>query len=130
MNNWDKWKRMQCNLNKAVMNAQVANLMNQNYQQLWNEFVKTPEDQDIFNDAYIKLTYKYVPEQDFVEQFRHIFKQLKGAYYRDDSANHYYQLNEDRLNVPEPEEEVKVRRNVDIITKLQQYAIYRKSTKE
>lgn len=116
MNNWDKWKRMQCNLNKAVMNAQVANLMNQNYQQLWNEFVKTPEDQDIFNDAYIKLTYKYVPEQDFVEQFRHIFKQLKGAYYRDDSANHYYQLNEDRLNVPEPEEEVKVRRNVDIIT--------------
>ncbi len=129
MNNWDKWKRMQCNLNKAVMNAQVANLMNQNYQQLWNEFVKTPEDQDIFNDAYIKLTYKYVPEQDFVEQFRHIFKQLKGAYYRDDSANHYYQLNEDRLNVPEPEEEVKVRRNVDIITKLQQYAIYRKSTK-
>jgi hypothetical protein len=21
MNNWDKWKRMQCNLNKAVMNA-------------------------------------------------------------------------------------------------------------
>lgn len=129
MNNWDKWKRMQCNLNKAVMNAQVANLMNQNYQQLWNEFVKTPEDQDIFNDAYLKLTYKYVPEQDFVEQFRHIFKQLKGAYYRDDSANHYYQLNEDRLNVPEPEEEVKVRRNVDIITKLQQYAIYRKSTK-
>ena len=129
MNNWDKWKRMQCNLNKAVMNAQVANLMNQNYQQLWNEFVKTPEDQDIFNDAYIKLTYKYVPEQDFVEQFRHIFKQLKGAYYRDDSANHYYQLNEDRLNVPEPEEEVKVRRNVAIITKLQQYAIYRKSTK-
>lgn len=129
MNNWDKWKRMQCNLNKAVMNAQVANLMIQNYQQLWNEFVKTPEDQDVFNDAYLKLTYKYVPEQDFVEQFRHIFKQLKGAYYRDDSANHYYQLNEDRLNVPEPEEEVKVRRNVDIITKLQQYAIYRKSTK-
>ena len=129
MNNWDKWKRMQCNLNKAVMNAQVANLMNQNYQQLWNEFVKTPEDQDVFNDAYLKLTYKYVPEQDFVEQFRHIFKQLKGAYYRDDSANHYYQLNEDRLNVPEPEEEVKVRRNVDIITKLQQYAIQRKSTK-
>lgn len=129
MNNWDKWKRMQCNLNKAVMNAQVANLMNQNYQQLWNEFVKTPEDQDVFNDAYLKLTYKYVPEQDFVEQFRHIFKQLKGAYYRDDSANHYYQLNEDRLNVPEPEEEVKVRRNVDIINKLQQYAIYRKSTK-
>lgn len=129
MNNWDKWKRMQCNLNKAVMNAQVANLMNQNYQQLWNEFVKTPEDQDVFNDAYLKLTYKYVPEQDFVEQFRHIFKQLKGAYYRDDSANHYYQLNEDRLNVPEPEEEVKVRRNVDIITKLQQYAIYRKTTK-
>lgn len=129
MNNWDKWKRMQCNLNKAVMNAQVANLMNQNYQQLWNEFVKTPEDQDVFNDAYLKLTYKYVPEQDFVEQFRHIFKQLKGAYYRDDSANHYYQMNEDRLNVPEPEEEVKVRRNVDIITKLQQYAIYRKSTK-
>lgn len=116
MNNWDKWKRMQCNLNKAVMNAQVATLMNQNYQQLWNEFVKTPEDQDVFNDAYLKLTYKYVPEQDFVEQFRHIFKQLKGAYYRDDSANHYYQLNEDRLNVPETEEEVKVRRNVDIIT--------------
>jgi hypothetical protein len=29
--------------------------------------VKTPEDRDIFNDAYLKLTYKYNPDKDFKE---------------------------------------------------------------
>lgn len=29
--------------------------------------VNTPEDEDVFNDTYLKITYKYNPEKDFVE---------------------------------------------------------------
>lgn len=29
--------------------------------------VKQPEDRDIFNDTYLKLTYKYNPNKDFIE---------------------------------------------------------------
>lgn len=27
----------------------------------------TPEDEDVFNDTYLKITYKYNPDKDFVE---------------------------------------------------------------
>ena len=31
MYNWDKFKRMQCNLEKAMLNATVTNLLVKNY---------------------------------------------------------------------------------------------------
>ena len=53
MNNWDKYKRMQCNMQKATYNPDTITLMGQHYQQLYNTLVSTPEDEDIFNDTYI-----------------------------------------------------------------------------
>ena len=50
------------------------------HKQLWDLLVHSPEDKDIFNDTYLKLTYKYNPDKDFIEQFKWVFNQLKGAY--------------------------------------------------
>lgn len=120
MYNWDKFKRMQCNLEKAMLNATVTNLLVKNYKQLYSELVKTPEDGDIFNDAYLKLTYKYNPDKDFKEQFKWLFNQLKGAYHRDDKCNRFYTLEEDRITIPDfiKDEEAVPDKDVDLITKL------------
>lgn len=120
MNNWDKYKRMQCNIEKAIINEVVMNLTLKNYNQLQMELVKSPEDWDIFNDTYLKLTYKYNPNKDFKEQFKWLFNQLKGAYYRDDKANHFYTLEEDRISIPDfiKDEENVPDKDVDLITKL------------
>ena len=120
MNNWDKYRRMQCNIEKAIINEGVMNLTLKNYNQLQMELVKSPEDWDIFNDTYLKLTYKYNPNKDFKEQFKWLFNQLKGAYYRDDKANHFYTLEEDRISIPDfiKDEENVPDKDVDLITKL------------
>ena len=101
MNNWDKYKRMQCNIQKASFNMEVNRMMEQHYQQLHQALVTSKADEDIFNDTYLKITYKHNPDKDFVEQFKWLFRQLKGAYYRDDRCNHFYQIDEDRLNIPD-----------------------------
>ena len=101
MNNWDKYKRMQCNMQKATYNCTVIHLMDQHYQHLHNRLVRNPQDEDIFNDTFLKMTYKYNPQKDFVEQFCWLFKQLKGAYFRDDKANKFYQIREDLLTIPD-----------------------------
>lgn len=120
MNNWDKYKRMQCNIEKAIINEVVMNLTLKNHNQLQMELVKSPEDRDIFNDTYLKLTYKYNPNKDFKEQFKWLFNQLKGAYYRDDKCNHFYTLEEDRISIPDfiKDEENVPDKDVDLITKL------------
>ena len=101
MNNWDKYKRMQCNIQKASFNKEVNSLMEQHYQQLYQSLVNSKADEDIFNDTYLKITYKYNPDKDFVEQYKWLFRQLKGAYYRDDRCSHFYQIDEDRLTIPD-----------------------------
>ena len=101
MNNWDKYRRMQCNVDKATLNDTVAILTMEHYKQLYNMLVKQPEDRDIFNDTYLKLTYKYNPNKDFIEQFKWIFNQLKGAYYRYAKWNSDEQLEDERLNIPD-----------------------------
>lgn len=101
MNNWDQYKRMQCNIQKSVYNPDVSKMMDQHYQHLHKDLVSNPMDEDIFNDTYLKITYKYNPDKEFTEQFKWLFKQLKGAYYRDSKANHFYQLDENRLDIPD-----------------------------
>ena len=120
MNNWDKYKRMQCNIEKAIINEVIMNLTLKNYNQLQMELVKSPEDWDIFNDTYLKLTYKYDPNKDFNEQFQWLFNQLKGAYLSDDKCNHIYSLEEDRISIPDfiKDEENVPDKDVDLITKL------------
>lgn len=121
MNNWDKYKRISCNMQKATYNPETITLMGQHYQQLYNTLVSTPEDEDVFNDTYLKITYKYNPDKDFVEQFKWLFNQLKGAYYRDDKANHFYQLKEEMLALPDfiPDKTQAV--EGDFISRLQGY---------
>lgn len=123
MNNWDSYKRRQCNLNKACINEEVVQLMAQHHNKLKDELVHFPEDWDVFHDTFIKMTYKYKPDGDFVSQFRILFKQLKGAYYRDDKANHFYTLKEDVVNIPEDVVCQAPDKDVDIVTKLKAYAL-------
>lgn len=118
MNNWDKYKRMQCNMQKATYNPDTITLMGQHYQQLYNTLVNTPEDEDVFNDTYLKITYKYNPEKDFVEQFKWLFNQLKGAYYRDDRANHFYQIREDLISIPDYLPDTEQEEDLSIVNRL------------
>ena len=84
--NWDKFRRMQCNIDKAVMNQEVNRLMIQHYSQLHSALVRSDEDEGIFTDTYLKLTYNFNPEELFQVQFRYYFSLLKGAYKRDSKA--------------------------------------------
>ena len=94
--NWDKFRRLQCNIEKATVNQAVNRLMIQHYSQLHSELVSTDEDEGIFNDTFIKLTYKFIPDLDFSEQFRYYFRLLKGAYSRDNKALQFSPLKEDK----------------------------------
>jgi len=82
--------------------------------------VRTPEDGDVFNDTYLKLTYMFNPDKDFREQFRWVFKQLKSAYSRDDRCSHIYHLDEGRLIIPDYIKDAKEVSDteVDLISKL------------
>lgn len=94
--NWDKYRRMQCNIEKGITNTAVSQLLNLHYSQLHSELVSTDEDEGIFNDTFIKLTYKFIPDLDFSEQFRYYFRLLKGAYRRDSKALCISPLKEDK----------------------------------
>ena len=111
---------MQCNLEKAIINQAVTNLILRYHKELYDELVHQEEDKDIFNDTYLKLTYKYNPDKDFKEQFKWFFKQLKGAYYRDSKANIHYRINEEVLCIPDfiKDEEAIASKDDDLITKL------------
>ena len=41
--------------------------MNKHYKHLHEFLIKGATDEDIFNDIFLKITYKYNPEKDFVE---------------------------------------------------------------
>ena len=111
---------MQCNLEKAIINQAVTNLILRYHKELYDELVHKEEDKDIFNDTYLKLTYKYNPDKDFKEQFKWFFNQLKGAYYRDSRANIHYRINEEVLCIPDfiKDEEAIASKDDDLITKL------------
>jgi hypothetical protein len=51
--------------------------------------VKSEADEDVFNDTYLKLTYNYKPDTDFIKQYCYYFNLLKGAYYRDSKVYNY-----------------------------------------
>ncbi len=90
------------------------------YGKLHKELVVKDCDQDIFHDTFIKLTYKYNPDKDFKEQFRWLFRQLKGAYFRDDRGIKMYRLDDSRLNIPSfiPDEEVIISKDNSLVDKL------------
>ena len=90
MNAWSSYNRKQINIEKAVVNDEVSCYLQQHYKYLHSLLVKNPQDEDTFNDTYLKLTYNYNPDKDFIEQFKYYFNLLKGAYYRDDKVANYY----------------------------------------
>lgn len=119
MNNQDKYRRMQCNLEKAIINEAVTNLLLRHYKELQDQLITNVEDYGIFNDTYLKLTYKYDPNRDFVEQFVWIFKQLKNSYYRDDKCHIHYQINDEALVIPDDIDDATTKDvDTDIVTKL------------
>lgn len=89
INNWDSYRRMQINIQKSVFNEQVTELLTKHYRYLHSLLVKQPTDEDIFNDTYLKLTYNYNPDKDFIDQYKYYFNLLKGAYYRDDKVTNW-----------------------------------------
>ncbi len=90
VNYWSSYKRKFVNIEKAVYNIEVNQLLTQHYQYLHSLLVKTEQDEDTFNDTYLKLTYLYDNTKDFIEQFKYYFNLLKGAYLRDDRVANYY----------------------------------------
>lgn len=104
MQHFDKWRRMQVNIDKAQYNEVVNNLLTKHYQQLYKMLVKSEQDEDIFNDTYLKLTYNYNPDSDFIQQYQYYFNLLKGAYYRDDKVTNYLVVAIDDKDYPDVEE--------------------------
>ena len=105
VNNWDQWKRMQVNVDKAQYNPEVNRLLNKHYQQLHTMLVKSEADEDIFNDTYLKLTYNYNPDSDFIQQYQYYFNLLKGAYYRDNIVSSYLVVPIDERDFPDTDSE-------------------------
>lgn len=88
-NNWDSYRRMQINIQKSVTNKRVTELLTRHYKYLYSLLIRQPTDEDIFNDTYLKLTYNYNPDKDFIDQYKYYFNLLKGAYYRDDKVTNW-----------------------------------------
>lgn len=88
------FRRKQTNIDKAIYNQQVNTLLAQHYTYLHSLLVRRESEEDIFNDTYLKLTYNYNPDQDFIEQFKYYFSLLKGAYYRADKVSNYVEVSE------------------------------------
>lgn len=87
--NWSKYRRKQNNLEKSEYNYMVNETITKHYRYLHSRLVKADDDEATFNDAYLMLTRKYNPEQDFIDQFIKAFNQLKGEYLRDDKCYNY-----------------------------------------
>ena len=78
--------------------------------------VKSELDEDVFNDTYLKLTYNYNPEMDFVQQYKYYFNLLKGAYYRDNKITSYLVIPIEDRDFPDTEyEEQTSTTNADFI---------------
>ena len=63
--------------------------LTKHYRYLHSRLVKSDADEATFNDSYLKLTRKYNPDQDFIDQFIYFFNQLRGEYMRDDKCYNY-----------------------------------------
>lgn len=130
---WGSYNRKEVNISKATYNSAVNALMEKHYKQLHSQLVKSEQDQDTFNDTFLKLTYNYNPEQDFIEQFKYYFKLLKGAYYRDDRIANYFLTFSDVPDISyTPDTDIEIRDKVsfsELKQSVLQYANFKK-TKE
>ena len=133
---WSSYKRKQANIEKAIYNNEVSYYIQQHYQYLHSILVKSDKDEDTFNDTYLKLTYNYNSDKDFIEQYLYCFNLLKGAYYRDDKvANFYLDLVDsyDKIDMPnqldQDDESIDKPKLTDLKADIQNYAISQKAYK-
>lgn len=89
-NNHDQFRIEQNNIDKSVQNDLVSQLMAKHYKYLHNLLVTKDDYEDIFNDTYLKLTYNYNPDSDFIDRFIYYFNMLKGWYYRSGKVIKYH----------------------------------------
>lgn len=119
--NWDNYRRMQVNIQKSITNERVAELLTRHYKYLHSILVKSPEDEDVFNDTYLKLTYNYNPDKDFIDQYKYYFNLLKGAYYRDNKVTNWLvtHLEDNPVEIPDtiPDEQP-IKKKDDFINNL------------
>lgn len=136
--NWSSYKRKQVNIEKAVFNPIINLQLSRHYKQLHSLLVTQEGDEDIFNDTFLKLTHSYNSEQDFIEQYKHTFYNLKLAYKQDDKvANYYLSFIEDNVStINEPIVEIEIDEDqpkgdtlTELKKKVQSYAISQKSNK-
>ena len=106
IHNWNEWKRMQINIEKAKCNKQVSELLTEHYTFLHSMLVKYEADEDVFNDAYLKLTYKYNPNEDFIDQYCYFFNLLKGAYYCDSKVTKWLEVPLDNMEIADTLDEL------------------------
>lgn len=104
-NNHDQFRIEQNNIDKSITNSEVSILMSKHYQYLHNLLVKFELHEDIFQDTFLKLTYNYNPDREFIEQFEYYFNMLKGWYYRSSKVIKYHIRElDDNLDIEDEEE--------------------------
>lgn len=104
-NNHDQFRIEQNNIDKSITNREVSILMSKHYQYLHNLLVKIEFHEDIFQDTFLKLTYNYNPDREFIEQFIYYFNMLKGWYYRSSKVIKYHIRElDDNLDIEDEEE--------------------------
>lgn len=120
---FDKYHTKYINSQKASQNDMVSKLMQQYYQQL-HRLVKSEDDEDTFNDAFIKLTYCFNPDEDFINQFTYQFNLLKGKYHRYDKTLKWCQIPENIINDTEEPEKMNQKQ---LLKRILDYAILEKA---
>lgn len=132
---YSKFRRKQNNIKKSIYNEDVNQLFNQHYRYLYSKLVYKEEDRDTFNDTFLKLTYNYNPDKDFIDQFIYYFKLLKGAYYRDSKVENYHFGSLEGIEIASPDEidEEPIKKKqisiTDLKQKVQEYANFKKNGK-
>lgn len=97
-NHWTKYRTEQINLSKSVYNNEVSELLSLHYKYLHSKLVNCKDDEGIFNDTYLKMTYRYNPQKDFIDQFIYHFNLYKGNYKRYDYSNRSKEISLDDCN--------------------------------
>lgn len=134
--NWSKYRRKQNNLEKSEYNYMVNEAIAKHYRYLHSRLVKADDDEATFNDAYLMLTRKYNPEQDFIDQFIKAFNQLKGEYQRDDKCYNYAETKVEYYTdyimpiVEKKEAPIQQIKPNNLIESIKKYAISEKKRKE
>ena len=71
---WDKYKRVEASLKKAQVNDELKDQFKQ-YKKIIMDVCK---DKEMVNNTYIRLTYEFNPNLDFMTQFMGLYRKLKA----------------------------------------------------